>query len=127
MKYPCLTILMLRRLFLILSIGLAFAVACSQAMQKTGKSQAGFVPKEGFVPNGDVARAIAEAVLSPVYGKQTIISERPFKAKLDGDVWVVSGSVPCVNPPAGASCPGGSAEVRISKKTGQILHMTHSQ
>lgn len=87
----------------------------------------GVEPKEGFVPTADVARAIAEAVLVPVYGKETMLAERPFQAALKKDVWIVTGSVPCENPPAGATCPGGAAEVRISRKTGRILYMTHSQ
>jgi len=100
-------------------------VACSQV--GSIPTQAGLTPKEGFVPVPEVATAMAEVVLSPVYGRETIIAERPFKAILNGDVWIVSGSVPCDNPPPGGGCPGGSAEVRISKITGQILYMTHSQ
>jgi hypothetical protein len=87
----------------------------------------GFVPKAGFVPTADVARIVAEAVLLPVYGEKTITAERPFKATLKGDIWTVTGSVPCNDPPRGAVCPGGAAQVRISKKTGQILYMTHDQ
>ena len=109
-------------------MNVSFAMVYSQTKPNARHvRQAGFVPKEGFVPNGDVAKAIAEAVLSPVYGTEAIISERPFHVKLDGDIWIVSGSVPCVDPPAGATCPGGAAEVRISKKTGQILYMIHWQ
>jgi hypothetical protein len=85
----------------------------------------GYVPPEGFVPTAKTAIAVAEAVLEPVYGKDQIEPERPFKAVLSGNVWIVTGSVPCHNPPPGAECPGGAAEVRISKKTGQILFMTH--
>jgi NTF2 fold immunity protein of polymorphic toxin system component len=108
-------------LILLLSAGMVMAYS----QMKPGK--VGFIPKNGFVPSAEVAQAIAEAVLLPVYGKETVISERPFKATLHGGVWIITGSVPCDNPPPGAVCPGGSAEVRISKKTGQILHMTHSQ
>ena len=85
----------------------------------------GYVPPEGFVPTTEAAIAVAEAVLKPVYGKDQIESEHPFKAVLSGNVWVITGSVPCHNPPPGAECPGGAAEVRISKRTGQILFMTH--
>ncbi|HZS57021.1 MAG TPA: NTF2 fold immunity protein [Bryobacteraceae bacterium] len=90
-----------------------------------GAAPKSVVPKDGFVPTADVAVTIAEAVLVPVYGKQLINSERPFKAELSHDVWDVNGTVPC-NPP-GSLCPGGAAEVKISKKTGQILFMTHDQ
>jgi hypothetical protein len=87
---------------------------------------AGFVvPKDGYVPTAEVAIAIAEAVLPPVYGKGRIASERPFKASLGRGVWTVTGTVPCENPPPGAECPGGAAVVRISKRTGQILYMIH--
>jgi hypothetical protein len=86
----------------------------------------GVSPKRGFVPNTNVAVAIADAVLIPVYGKKVIDAERPFKAVLNGNVWTVTGSVRCDGPP-GAVCPGGAAEVKISKRTGQILFMTHYQ
>ncbi|HZS57020.1 MAG TPA: NTF2 fold immunity protein [Bryobacteraceae bacterium] len=89
------------------------------------KAANGYVPLNGFVPTAETAIAVAEAVLQPVYGKEQIESERPFKAVLNGNVWVVTGSVPCHNPPPGAECPGGAAEIRISKRTGQVLFMTH--
>ena len=97
---------------------------CSRLLADTVK---GYVPPSGFVPNAETAVVIAEAVLKPVYGNDLIESERPFKAVLKGSAWIVTGSVPCHNPPPGAVCPGGAAEVRISKKTGQILFMTHYQ
>lgn len=97
----------------------------SSALAQVPSNQ-GFVPKEGFVPNETVALAIAEAVLIPVYGKSVIDSERPFKVVLKSNVWTITGSVPCDGPP-GAVCPGGAAELRISKRTGQILFMTHYQ
>lgn len=83
------------------------------------------VPKNGFVPTATVAVAVAEAVLIPVYGKQQIASERPFKAELSGGVWDVNGTLHCV--PPDSPCPGGTAQVKISKKTGEILFMTHYQ
>jgi hypothetical protein len=84
------------------------------------------IPRNGFTPTEELANPIAEAVLIPVYGKQQIVSECPFKAKLRGDTWTVTGSVKCDGPP-GSICPGGAAEVRISKKSGQILFMAHYQ
>jgi len=87
----------------------------------------GVVPKGGFVPDATTAEAIAEAVLVPIYGKEVITSERPFKATLKGEIWIVKGSVPCIAAPPGASCPGGAAEVHVSKRSGLISFMTHSQ
>jgi hypothetical protein len=87
-----------------------------------GHSQApSYKPKNGYVPNSETAIKIAEAVLIPVYGEKMIVSEHPFTAVLNGDVWKVEGTLHC------AHCPGGSAEVKISKSTGQILHMIHYQ
>lgn len=97
---------------------------CFAQSLRLGKPKS-VVPKDGFVPTATVAVAIAEAVLVPVYGKHQIDSERPFKAELSGDVWDVTGTVAC-NPPA-SICPGGAAEVKIAKKTGEILFMTHYQ
>jgi len=88
--------------------------------------EGGVVPKRGFVPSAEVAEAVAEAVLTPVYGRQIVVSERPFKATLNGNIWVVKGKVPCDGPPE-AVCPGGAGEVWISQKNGQILYMTHDQ
>jgi hypothetical protein len=76
---------------------------------------------EGFVPDETTAIAIAELVLTPVYGKQTVTSERPFRALVGGKVWTIKGSVLCDGPP-GSICPGGAAEVQISKSTGQVFY-----
>ncbi len=79
-----------------------------------------FKPAEGFVPNQKTAVRVAEAVLSPIYGEEKIISERPFTAELKGDVWTVKGSLP-------EGYIGGVAEIRISKRTGEILGATHEK
>ena len=49
-----------------------------------------WIPAKGFVPDELTARKIAEAVLLPIYGKE-IISQKPFKVELIGDVWVITG------------------------------------
>lgn len=86
----------------------------------------GYVPRAGFVPTAEVAIQIAEAVLVPVYGSSAVTSERPFHATLDRGVWIVKGTVPCAGAPPGAVCPGGNAEIWISKDNGRILYMIHS-
>jgi hypothetical protein len=85
------------------------------------QSDSSVQPKSGFVPNAETAVKIAEAVLVPVYGEKKILDERPFNAKLEGDVWTVIGSLHCGAP----HCVGGAAEVKISKSSGQILQMVH--
>jgi hypothetical protein len=99
--------------------GLAFSAADAQSDRSPS-----FQPKEGFVPNAKTAVKVAEAVLAPVYGEEQIASERPFKAVLQGDIWTVTGTLQCALP---NRCNGGTAGVKISKTSGQILHMTHGK
>lgn len=68
------------KIILILPLYVLVLAGCSQM----GPSR-GVVPKEGFVPNETVALAIADAVLKPVYGKETIESELPFTARAEGE------------------------------------------
>jgi hypothetical protein len=48
---------------------LAFLTVSAQAYAQSG---AGYVPKDGFVPDAKTAIAIAEAVLKPIYGAEQI-------------------------------------------------------
>ena len=112
---------------LILALVAATTFAAPQSSLKQPKvPKDGYIPKVGFVPTAAVAETVAEAVLIPVYGKHTVESERPFKAVLRGSIWFVTGKVPCQGS-VDAVCPGGAGEVWISKRTGQILYMTHLQ
>jgi hypothetical protein len=84
-------------------------------------------PKEGFVPDSTTAVKIAEAVLIPVYGKEKVESERPFKATLETGVWIVDGTLHCSDGKGGVTtdCVGGTAEVKLSKVDGRVLWMIH--
>ena len=99
---------MRRRLLLPLVLFSVLACGYSQT-----QSEPSLQPKSGFVPNAETAVKIAEAVLVPVYGEKKILSERPFNAKLEGDVWTVEGTLHCGAP----HCVGGTAEVKISKSS----------
>jgi hypothetical protein len=79
-----------------------------------------YKPKDGYVPDARTAVRVAEAVLVPIYGAKQINSEKPLSAKLDGDVWVVTGTLP-------SGMVGGVAEVKISKQTGEIVGMIHGK
>ena len=85
------------------------------------------VPEDGYVPDSATAVKIAEAVLIPVYGKEKVESERPFKAELENGVWTVNGTVHCPDGKGGDSpfCFGGAAQVKLSKADGRILEMIH--
>jgi hypothetical protein len=71
-------------------------------------------PKNAYVPDSRTAVRVAEAVLVPVYGEDTVKKERPFTAKLKGDVWTVEGTMYCAGPDGKlvpGICPGGVAVV----------------
>ncbi len=75
-------------------------------------------PPQGYVQTREMAIAIAEIVLDSIYGKKVIDQERPLVAVLDKDVWEVRGTLP-------KDYEGGTAMIRISKKTGEILRVVH--
>jgi hypothetical protein len=100
---------------LILAIMLVTGIA--QANQT--KVEHSYLPQNGFVPDEATAVAIAEAVWIPIYGKKTIQREKPIKAVLKGNVWVVTGTFNYV----GAN--GGVALAEISKSDAKIIRVTH--
>jgi hypothetical protein len=77
-------------------------------------------PAGGFVPDKETAVRVAEAVLIPIYGKAIIESERPFSAKLNGNVWEVTGHL-------SPELTGGVAEAWINKSDGKILRVIHGK
>lgn len=85
------------------------------------RTQQSFVPIGGFVPDAVTACRIAEAVLLPVYGREVVQLQMPLSARLQDAVWTVEGRLP-----HGASV-GGVALVKIAKKDGAFLHMSHGR
>jgi hypothetical protein len=77
-------------------------------------------PAAGFVPDEVTARAIAEAVSLPIYGKVLIDSEKPLKATLNNDVWTVTGTLP-------AGRLGGVLEMEIAREDARILRVSHGR
>jgi hypothetical protein len=78
-------------------------------------------PKNGFVPDEATAIKIGEAVAMAQYGEQRTSRERPFRARLRGDVWTVMGTLH----PQGAF--GGTAVVKLSKLDGRVLFLIHQE
>jgi len=89
----------------------------------------GYKPPSGYVPDSATAVQIAEAILIPIYGKKHVESERPFTAKLEGDVWTVGGTLRCPDGKGGFTpqCDGGVAVVKISKIDAHILYVMHGK
>jgi len=98
-------------------------VAQANASTHSSPPKSSVCPAEPCVPDQKTAVRIAEAVLIPVYGEKHIISERPFTARLEGERWVVKGSLPKARP--GYLIFGGTAMAEINKQDGRILAVYH--
>ena len=90
-----------------------------EALQMSLKGAKSDQPAKGFVPDESTAVKIGEAVAAAQYGEQTIAKERPFRARLYGNTWLVHGTLH----PQGVY--GGTAVVKVSKQDGRILFLTH--
>jgi hypothetical protein len=83
-------------------------------------------PKKDRVPDAETAVMVGEKALIKVYGSKQILSERPFTAVLDGDVWTVYGALYRGSKRHTEPCVGGVAQVEIRKTSGRILNMQHT-
>jgi hypothetical protein len=79
-----------------------------------------FIPKNGYVPDDTTAIKIALAVLEPIYGRNLIENEKPFKATLNGETWSVTGTLK-------PGHLGGTAIVELNKQTGCIVRVIHEK
>jgi hypothetical protein len=105
----------MKHLVLFLAAALLFANPSSSTY---GAADPGYEPSEGFVPDADTAAKISEIILVRIYGETQTNLEKPLKAALHGDVWIVEGTMP-------PNMLGGVAEVHISKKDARILYLKH--
>jgi hypothetical protein len=105
----------MKKLTLVLS--LVAVVACFAAVDWAKYS---VKPKDGFVPDEKTAIAIAVAVWTPIYGLKNLEFQKPYTAKLEGDVWRVEGTLP-------AGMTGGTATAIIAKEDGQIRAVWHTK
>jgi hypothetical protein len=79
-----------------------------------------FHPEAGFVPDAATAIKIAEAVWTPIYGREQIEDEKPFKATLDREVWTITGSLR-------KGFVGGVATAKIKKRDGKVIEVFHGK
>jgi len=90
------------------------------------------IPPAGYVPDADTAIKIAVAVWIPIYGEDNIKKQAPYRAVLSNGIWYIRGSIPKpveskdMNGDTVARI-GGVAEAEISKKTGEILRVSHGE
>ena len=79
-----------------------------------------YVPDNGFVPDQATAVILAEAILKPIYGEQNIDRQKPLKAILKNDVWIIDGTLP-------KGLLGGVAIIEIAKKDAKVIRVSHGK
>jgi hypothetical protein len=84
------------------------------------------VPKNGYVPDESTAVGIAQAVFVPIYGRSRVKAEGPFHARLDGNHWIVNGTLHKPRK-SGLIVMGGTMTAEIDKATGRILDVFHAK
>lgn len=104
---------------IVLSLSVSFS-AGNDGNSDRRSSMHSYVPEEGFVPDEKTAIAIAEAVLVPIYGKDSIERQKPFIVNLSDNVWTITGSLP-------KDSLGGVFFIRISKQDARVITLTHSK
>ena len=95
---------------------LSFGVVYGQETERHN-----YKPPDGYVPDQETAIKIAVAVWTPIYGKDEIEKEKPYKAVLKDGIWYVSGSLPR------GYVKGGVTEAEIAKDDGRIQRISHGK
>ena len=108
----------IRHSFVVIYVGFFCNASAAQTLPSMKKHS--YTPENGFIPDEITALKVAEAILFPIYGADKINSEKPFKAEFENGVWYISGTLP-------KHMKGGTAMVEISKKTGEILRVSHGK
>jgi len=109
-------------LFVIITFLFTF-LSCEQPPEKPitiEEEQLAWIPENGFVPDAETAKKLAEAIWLPIYGED-VLNQKPFEAELLNDsIWYVQGVMKEIS-------PGGVALFRIRKKDAKILEVAHSK
>lgn len=71
-----------------------------------------------LIRNSSTAISIAEPLLFNVFGKDQILSEKPYEVHLIDGYWYISGTIP-------KGSKGGGFEIIFSAKNAEIIRLTH--
>ncbi len=118
-------------LVMVLMTSSAMAQAGNPVRFPIGDGAFGYAIPAGAVTNTAKAIAVARPVLVSIYGAQTIRSEEPLTATVEGGVWVVMGTLACtkswLEKLSGGRCGavGGTAVLKLSPEDGRVLYVNH--
>jgi hypothetical protein len=112
----------MKRLFILLLLAVSVASFSYKNIVGARKQDpyTGYVPKEGFVPDENTAKRIAEDIWVPIYGQDIINTEKPFHVALRDSIWVVAGHLK-------QGYVGGVAYIEIRKKDCKVLKVYHGK
>jgi hypothetical protein len=74
-----------------------------------------------LIGDKETAINVAESILFKIYGKENIISERPYKTYLIDGYWYLSGTLPK------GYLLGGTFEIIIYSINGQVIKLMHGK
>lgn len=119
-----------RHTILALTIFLAIVSACGNKNDEadsidieslTDSSQHNIIDhKSVLIKDKSTAIEVVEPILFSIYGKENIIGQRPYKAKLEDSLWVVRGTLP-------EGYVGGTFLVIVDSRTMEIIRLTHGK
>lgn len=78
-------------------------------------------PPGGVIPDPETAFNVAYAILSAAFEESSIKEQLPFLINEVDGVWVIRGAM------LGGNRIGGTAEIAISKNTGEVVYLLHTQ
>jgi hypothetical protein len=79
----------------------------------------------GLVPDKETAIKIAEAILFPLYGADTIIHERPYNVSLKNGFWYISGNMP--ESDSEGPVFGGTFYIVVSQWDARVISVGHEE
>jgi hypothetical protein len=71
-----------------------------------------------LIKSSSTAIAMAEPILFDIFGKEMILSEKPYEVYLIDGYWCIAGTIP-------KGWNGGGFEIIFSAKDGRIIRFTH--
>lgn len=72
------------------------------------------------VSNKKTAITISETILFEIYGKENIISQRPYEINKIDEYWIINGTLP-------KNMKGGTFLIILNSTNGQIIKLTHGK
>lgn len=88
-----------------------------EALSKNSERQ---ILVDKVITDKETAITISETILFKIYGKNNIISQRPYEINKIDEYWVLNGTLP-------QNMEGGTFLIILNSKNGQVIKLTHGK